>query len=287
VLRDQIDAHCETLAKLTTSLHQLQLPEWAASIGPSTLVVIDEAGMTDTLSLDAAVSYIVERGGSVRLIGDDQQLSAIGAGGVLRDIRATHGAARLTEPLRFTDPAEAAASLALREGQPEAIGFYCPRFCGMVLDDRDPHQFRPLRRPVVNLHTVEHTGQIGCGQIIYLTGRGFIAPARPASKPTNRERRRCQEPAGGRPAADRDNGDHQDQHPDRGKSQGGRPGAVLQGEDNGHSAGGEQYELPAADGGRRSGSLTSGGPSSPDICGATVRAAHLAGRRSCPGGRPR
>src|SRR5829696_8460930 len=124
VLRDQIDAHCETLAKLTTSLHQLQPPEWAAGIGPSTLVVIDEAGMADTLSLDAAISYIVDRGGSVRLIGDDQQLSAIGAGGVLRDIEATHGAARLTEPLRFTDPAEAAATLALRSGQPEAIGFY-------------------------------------------------------------------------------------------------------------------------------------------------------------------
>ncbi len=124
VLRDQLHTHCETLAKLTTSLHQRQLPEWAAGIGPSTLVVIDEAGMADTLSLDAAVGYIVERGGSVRLIGDDQQLAAIGAGGVLRDIQATHGAVRLTEPLRFSDPAEAAATLALRDGRAEAIGFY-------------------------------------------------------------------------------------------------------------------------------------------------------------------
>jgi DNA primase catalytic core len=124
VLRDQIHTHCETLAKLTTSLQQREPPDWVAGIGPSTLVVIDEAGMADTLTLDAAVSYIVGRGGSVRLIGDDQQLSAIGAGGVLRDIQATHGAVQLNEPLRFTDPAEAAASLALRDGQPEAIGFY-------------------------------------------------------------------------------------------------------------------------------------------------------------------
>jgi ATP-dependent exoDNAse (exonuclease V) alpha subunit len=71
-------------------------------------VVIDEAGMADTLSLDAAVAYIVGRGGSVRLIGDDQQLDAIGAGGVLRDIQATHGATRLSELLRFADPAEGA-----------------------------------------------------------------------------------------------------------------------------------------------------------------------------------
>src|SRR5215207_570239 len=101
-----------------------QLPDWVTGIGPSTLVIIDEAGMADTLSLDSAVGYIVDRGGSVRLIGDDQQLAAIGAGGALRDIQATSGAVRLTELLRFTDPAEAAASLALRDGKPEALGFY-------------------------------------------------------------------------------------------------------------------------------------------------------------------
>jgi conjugative relaxase-like TrwC/TraI family protein len=124
VLRDQINTHTDTLAELTTSLEYGLLPEWAASIGTSTLVVIDEAGMADTLSLDAAVAYVVDHGGSVRLIGDDQQLAAIGAGGVLRDIQASHGAVRLTELLRFTDPAEAAATIALRGGKPEAIGFY-------------------------------------------------------------------------------------------------------------------------------------------------------------------
>ena len=87
-------------------------------------MIIDEAGMADTPSLDTAVTYIIGRGGSVRLIGDDQQLAAIGAGGVLRDIATTHGAVRLTELHRFTDPAEAAATLALRDGRPEALGFY-------------------------------------------------------------------------------------------------------------------------------------------------------------------
>jgi len=123
-LRTQIGASTDTLAKLTWSLEHRDLPGWAQQIGPSTLVVIDEAGMADTLSLDAAVNFIVGRGGSVRLIGDDQQLAAIGAGGVLRDIAATHGATRLGELLRFADPAESAASLALREGHTEALGFY-------------------------------------------------------------------------------------------------------------------------------------------------------------------
>jgi DNA primase catalytic core len=123
-LRDQINAHTDTLAKLTWSAGHHDLPDWVRSIGPSTLVVIDEAGMADTLTLDAAVTFIVGRGGSVRLVGDDQQLAAIGAGGVLRDIAHTHGVVRLSELHRFTDPAEGFASLALRDGRPEALGFY-------------------------------------------------------------------------------------------------------------------------------------------------------------------
>ena len=83
--------------------------------------------MADTLSLDTAVQFIIGRGGSIRLIGDDQQLAAIGAGGVLRDIQASYGALRLTELHRFTDPAEAAATLAVRDGGPEALGFYLDR----------------------------------------------------------------------------------------------------------------------------------------------------------------
>jgi conjugative relaxase-like TrwC/TraI family protein len=126
-LRDHTGAPAETLAKLTWSIHHADLPDWAGRIGRSTLVIIDEAGMADTLTLDAAVTFIISRGGSIRLVGDDQQLAAIGAGGVLRDIQASHGAVRLTELHRFTDPAEAAATLALRDGRPEALGFYLDR----------------------------------------------------------------------------------------------------------------------------------------------------------------
>ena len=127
VLREQTGAATDTLAKLTWSLEHQDLPDWAREIGPATLVVVDEAGMADTLSLAAVVDFVITRGGSVRLVGDDQQLAAIGAGGVLRDITATHGALHLTELMRFTDPAEAAASLALRDGHAEALGFYLDR----------------------------------------------------------------------------------------------------------------------------------------------------------------
>ena len=120
VLAEQTGIHTDTMAKLIWSLQNGQLPDWAATVGPSTLIIIDEAGMADTLSLDAAVRFALDRGASVRLIGDDQQLAAIGAGGVLRDIKHVHGALQLTELHRFTDPAEAAASLTLRDGDRNA-----------------------------------------------------------------------------------------------------------------------------------------------------------------------
>ncbi|WP_207006014.1 MobF family relaxase [Nocardioides aromaticivorans] len=115
---------CETLAKVVHDLRHGVDSLLVSSFGPGSLVVIDEAGMADTLTLAAVIENAVGRGASVRLIGDDRQLAAIGAGGVLRDIASTHGAVRLDELVRFADPAEAAVSLALREGDSSAIGYY-------------------------------------------------------------------------------------------------------------------------------------------------------------------
>ena len=78
--------------------------------------------MADTLSLDAAVQFIVGRGGSVRLIGDDQQLAAIGAGGVLRDIENSHGAVRLTELHRFTRPRRSGRIAGVTRRQAGGVG---------------------------------------------------------------------------------------------------------------------------------------------------------------------
>jgi conjugative relaxase-like TrwC/TraI family protein len=51
VLGEQTGVRADTLAKLTWSLRHGDLPDWAAAVGPSTLVIIDEAGMADTLTL--------------------------------------------------------------------------------------------------------------------------------------------------------------------------------------------------------------------------------------------
>ncbi|SHN52782.1 DNA primase, catalytic core [Geodermatophilus obscurus] len=123
-LREAIGAPCDTLAKLVCALEAADLPEWVADIGPGTLVVVDEAGMAGTLGLAAAVSYVLGRGGSVRLVGDDRQLASVAAGGVLSEIAAAHGAVTLTHLVRFTDPAEAAATVAIRDGDTTGLGFY-------------------------------------------------------------------------------------------------------------------------------------------------------------------
>ena len=120
VLTEATGIPAETLAMLDHTLTAGLDP----GFGPHTIVVIDEAGMADTPTLDRIIAACVQTGARVRLIGDDQQLAAIGAGGVLRDIATTHGAQRLSEVVRFDDPIEATASLALRDGDKPALGFY-------------------------------------------------------------------------------------------------------------------------------------------------------------------
>jgi hypothetical protein len=116
------DTVAENLAKMVWAINHRE--HLTNQVGPDTLVVIDEAGMADTLYL---VGWCLDQGASVRLIGDDQQLGAIGAGGVLRDITTSDGALHLDEVVRFSDPAEAHASLALRTGDIGALGYYLDR----------------------------------------------------------------------------------------------------------------------------------------------------------------
>lgn len=123
-LHEATGMRCETLAKLTHDLEHDPYSPLVLSIVKGSLLVIDEAGMADTLTLDRVIDFATTHGASVRLVGDDQQLAAIGAGGVLRDVATAHGAVRLDQIVRFTSPAESAASLALRDGDRGALGFY-------------------------------------------------------------------------------------------------------------------------------------------------------------------
>ncbi|WP_023985470.1 MULTISPECIES: MobF family relaxase [Mycobacteriaceae] len=99
-------------------------PQWFNDIGPDTLIIVDEAGMASTAGLDAMIADAQGKGASVRLVADDCQLASISAGGVLRDIATETEALSLSEVVRFHSRSEAAASLALRGGDPAGIGFY-------------------------------------------------------------------------------------------------------------------------------------------------------------------
>ncbi|CAN5526672.1 hypothetical protein BH10ACT8_BH10ACT8_07330 [soil metagenome] len=134
VLREELGdsvAATDTLAKLVHALRTgTAVPDWVDAIGPGILLIVDEAGMAATLDLAAVVDYAGRRGASVRLVGDDRQLAALCAGGLLRDIERTQSAVTLAEVHRFTradgsaNRAEAAASLALRRGDPTGLGYY-------------------------------------------------------------------------------------------------------------------------------------------------------------------
>jgi conjugative relaxase-like TrwC/TraI family protein len=130
VLREAIgsdETAVDTVAKLVHHLDHGTPPAWMGRIGDTTLVIIDEAGMASTLDLARTVEFAVAAGASVRLIGDDRQLASVAAGGVLRDLASTASAARLYAPVRFADAAEAAATVALRDGDPTALAFYLDR----------------------------------------------------------------------------------------------------------------------------------------------------------------
>ncbi|MDP9432202.1 MAG: AAA family ATPase [Actinomycetota bacterium] len=121
-LGQEIGVQARTIAHVLTVL-DTQGPD-ATGITPGNVLIVDEAGMAGTLNLDRLVAHAAQQGAVVRLLGDPMQLAAVESGGALRLIENEVGAARLHEVYRFTDPAEAAATLALRDGKTGALGYY-------------------------------------------------------------------------------------------------------------------------------------------------------------------
>lgn len=84
-------------------------------IAPGDVIIVDEAGMASATDLAAITRIARDIGAFVRLVGDDRQLQAIGAGGALKMLTHEADVVRLEQLHRFTDEHEAAASLRLRD----------------------------------------------------------------------------------------------------------------------------------------------------------------------------
>ena len=94
------------------------------ALNPGDVVLVDEAGMAGTLNLDRLVAIAAERGAVVRLLGDYRQLGAVESGGALRLIANESGAVELSTLYRFSNPAEAEATLKIRVGDTAGLDFY-------------------------------------------------------------------------------------------------------------------------------------------------------------------
>ena len=75
LLGQETGTHAETLAKLTFAITTGLLPDWANKIDKRTLLIVDEAGMASTGDLATVTRFALQRGASIRLIGDDRQLA--------------------------------------------------------------------------------------------------------------------------------------------------------------------------------------------------------------------
>lgn len=124
VLGAELGCRAENLHKFQHT-HQNGAPDddWFV-LRPGDLVLVDEAGMAGTRRLDWITQYARERGALVRLLGDPAQMSSVEAGGSLRLLIGDTGAYELSDLHRFKDPAEAAATLLLRNGDRTALEYY-------------------------------------------------------------------------------------------------------------------------------------------------------------------
>lgn len=120
VLAEDLGIPTENTAKGWTN-HQIHGTAFEAG----QLVIIDEASLAGTLSLDRITAAATEAGAKVLLVGDYAQLQSVDAGGAFNLLVSDRDdAPELIDVHRFTHEWEKTASLALRHGRTEVIDTY-------------------------------------------------------------------------------------------------------------------------------------------------------------------
>jgi conjugative relaxase-like TrwC/TraI family protein len=120
VLAGELGISCDNTAKWLFEYHRGN-----ATLRRRQLVIVDEASLAGTATLDRLTAIAAEAGAKVLLVGDWAQLQSVDAGGAFALLARTRpDTPELTEIHRFTHAWERSASLNLRDGQEEAIGAY-------------------------------------------------------------------------------------------------------------------------------------------------------------------
>ncbi|MDR0284642.1 MAG: relaxase domain-containing protein [Propionibacteriaceae bacterium] len=133
VLADDLGITTENTAKWLTN-HRLH----GDTFTTGELVIVDEASLAGTFTLDQITRLAAQVGAKVLLVGDWAQLQAVDAGGAFNLLVADRDdAPELTDIHRFRHDWEKTASLGLRHGRPDAITAYDAhgRIIGGDLDD--------------------------------------------------------------------------------------------------------------------------------------------------------
>jgi len=119
-----------TLASLTWRLEHGQL-----SLDDRTLVVLDEAAMTDDRSMLQLLHHAARAHAKVVMVGDHRQLGAVGPGGGFEALVARFGGAVhvLAENVRQRDAGERAALAQLRDGDVAKAVAWCARHSRIVV----------------------------------------------------------------------------------------------------------------------------------------------------------
>ena len=120
VLADDLGIKTENTAKWWDT-HQ----RTGATFRKSQLVIVDEASLAGSLSLDRITGLAAEAGAKVLLVGDYAQLQSPAASGAFAMlVHDRDDAPELVDIHRLVNEWEKAASLGLRHGRPEAIDAY-------------------------------------------------------------------------------------------------------------------------------------------------------------------
>lgn len=120
VLAADLGAECENTAKW---LHEHD--HGRAMFAAGQLVIIDEATLAGTMTLDRLTGLAAEAGAKVLLVGDGAQLQSVEAGGAFTLLAyARPDTPELSDVQRFTNEWEKLASMDLRRGRTDVIDTY-------------------------------------------------------------------------------------------------------------------------------------------------------------------